>query len=95
MEKYGFTCEDKYLDNTIHSIDSFKTLYKLHNIDKSKYKMSENEKIISFLNNYFIFKKTKDVDTKLVYNYYFKTSEKMKTIKSSTAKFISREKIII
>ena len=68
MENYGFTCEDKYLDDSINSIDTFKKLY-----DRgSKFIMSENEKIISFLNNYFIFKKTKMVDTALVYNNLFK-----------------------
>ena len=64
MNKYGFTCIDSYETNIngkkykLNSIDSFEKIYNLNNIDKSDYKLSDSEKIISFLNNYFIFKRT-------------------------------------
>lgn len=100
MEDYGFTCEDKYKDGKMVSIDTFKKIYKMNDNEKN-YKMSKNEKIVSFLNNYFIFKKTNIKDPVLIYNHNLKhikrdnnEIEKMK-IKTSKAKFISREKIII
>ncbi|MBT6207084.1 MAG: hypothetical protein HOI53_03585, partial [Francisellaceae bacterium] len=63
MENYGFKLvtneEAKELDMP-SGMGNFKTLYKDH------YKLSLNEKKISFYNNFFIFKKINSVDAEKV-----------------------------
>ena len=68
MENYGFvleTVEHKKDDtsNIIRDlpIDSFESLYNNYTSANSKFSMSHEEKQISFLNNYFIFKKVRHV----------------------------------
>ena len=78
MEDYGFVplneMELKQM-KLKESIGSFQQLYtemisEIENKNKNNYgdsnKMSENEKLISFLNNYFIFKKVRSVDARKV-----------------------------
>jgi 3-dehydroquinate synthetase len=82
MENYGFsvlnTDECKEI-GIVESIGSFKQLYglmeneiKRNRNNKNKYgeasNMNSKEKQISFLNNYFIFKKIRNVDITSVYN---------------------------
>ena len=78
LELFGFiplTSSEIQEFNLNNSIGSFEDLYKIMNSDiKSKkldkndigeaYKMSREERDISFLNNYFIFKKVRNVDIK-------------------------------
>ena len=80
LSNYGFselTKEETESVNLPNSIGSFKELYNKMKQDHrggsindrsvgSAFKMSIQEKEISFLNNYFIFKKRTDVDTDLV-----------------------------
>ena len=62
-ESYGFTL----VQNTSSSIkNNFKDMYK--SLYKDLNYMSKEEKEISFLNNYFIFKKIQKVDTQMVFN---------------------------
>ena len=68
MENYGFvleTVEHKKDDtsNIIRDlpIDSFESLYNNYTSTNSNFSMSHEEKQISFLNNYFIFKKVRHV----------------------------------
>lgn len=61
MKLHGFTHEDKI--DKYNYINNFKYIYDLDNIDKTNYKLSKNEKKISFLNNYFIFRKTSNIIT--------------------------------
>ena len=56
--------------DVLEPIDSFETLY-----NKSKFKMSNEEEKISFLNNYFIFKKVRQVSTTYIYNEYTTNEE--------------------
>ena len=83
MEQYGFILDDTIIlkGNTIKPCDNFEVLYnmmmkeKYINSYKDAHKMIENEKFISFLNNYFIFRKINDVDTELLYKFYTKPNE--------------------
>ena len=82
MENYGFvllTKEECTEIGITNSVDSFQQLYRLmeHEVGrfpKKKYdygdsfKMTPKEKQISFYNNYFIYKKVRNVDTRAVYN---------------------------
>ena len=71
MKDYGFVLESEinYNNLLINSIDSFKNLHKnisnLSNSEKKNFKwinnLTKEEKEISFLNNYFIFKKVNDI----------------------------------
>jgi hypothetical protein len=82
MENYGFSLlnndECKEI-GIVESVGSFKQLYglmehqiKINKNNKNKYgeasNMNSKEKQISFLNNYFIFKKIRNVDIVSVYN---------------------------
>jgi hypothetical protein len=65
MSLYGFTSEfdiNDTRDNPINTINTFESLY------DDKNPLHDNEKKISFLNNYFIFKKTELVNSDDVYN---------------------------
>ena len=73
IENYGFVQLTRDECNTLgfpESIGSFKQLFVQMNQVKQDFggakNMSEQEKQLSFLNNYFIFKKVRDVDTKTV-----------------------------
>ena len=82
MENYGFAplsleeANEIGLPNSIGSFeDLFRTMdteFKMKRLQKKHIgdalSMSENEKEISFLNNYFVFKKVRNVNTKNVYN---------------------------
>lgn len=82
MEKYGFALLSLEEANEIglpKSIGSFQELYNTMNTELKEKRLSErrlgqapgmdeNEKDISFLNNYFVFKKIRDVNTKNVFN---------------------------
>jgi len=82
MENYGFsllTAEETNEIGLPNSMGSFEDLfinmteeYKSKRLEKKQIgdalSMSENEKEISFLNNYFVFKKIRNVNTKNVYN---------------------------
>lgn len=78
MEIYGFVLPDKEeLENIPSNIGSFKDLYnymendvelnklKKHNLGNTL-KMTTEEKKLSFLNKYFIFKKVRNVDPKMI-----------------------------
>jgi len=69
MGIYGFMPSSPVPD-VLEPIDSFETLY-----NKSKFKMSNEEEKISFLNNYFIFKKVRQVSTTYIYNEYTTNEE--------------------
>lgn len=78
MEQYGFVLEKshKFKGKNIDSMAGFEDMFKLFEKEKNKdlYKsaknISEEEKFVSFLNNYFIFRKQNDANAKLVYDYY-------------------------
>ena len=71
MGIYGFMPSSPVPD-ILEPIDSFETLYK-----KSKFKMSSQEEKISFLNNYFIFKKVRQVSSTYIYNQYTTNEEEI------------------
>ena len=68
MGAYGFVLSSPNKD--IVPLGSFEAEY-----EKSKFKMTEQEKMISFLNKYFIFKKVRNVNTSQVHNSYTKQEE--------------------
>ena len=78
MNQYGFTVVDDFNINGKHinGLDSFESLHNLMTQDKQEdylmnaTRMSKEEKDISFLNNYFIFKKNRKVDTEILYKHY-------------------------
>ncbi len=82
MKIYGFDMLTKEQSNELgfeKSIGPFKDLFNMMNDDienniikkndvGTAFKMTENEKSVSFLNNYFIFQKKRDVDAKNIFN---------------------------
>ena len=79
MEDYGFKMVDPmlYHSKKINPNGNFQELFDNMMSDESKLKqykqsknMSEEEKYISFMNNYFIFQKINNVNTELLYNHY-------------------------
>tara|TARA_B000000557_G_scaffold143283_1_gene116318 strand:- start:865 stop:2019 length:1155 start_codon:yes stop_codon:yes gene_type:complete len=91
IEKHGFNSaigsfQDLY-DKMEHELSIKKLWYK--NI-KNANKMSKNDKLISFLNNYFIFKKVRNVDCKKV---QININEKFSIVRN-IVKFKRRIKII-
>tara|TARA_Y100000389_G_scaffold46344_2_gene41284 strand:+ start:6668 stop:9994 length:3327 start_codon:yes stop_codon:yes gene_type:complete len=105
MENYGFTtlsdeeCKNMGIPS---SIGSFKELFKImkDNIGRKYLKpieigqatsMSLNEKKISFLNNYFIFKKISNVNTKSAFNIEIKKYEESLTKDDDTV-MVSKKK---
>ena len=79
MEDYGFQLSEpmNFGSKQLQPINNFESLYDIMMEDKMNHKqykqaskMSEEEKYISFLNNYFIFQKVNNVNTELLYNYY-------------------------
>lgn len=84
MKDYGFELSDPmlYKSKLINPIGNFEDLYENMMNDESKLKfykeaknMSDEEKYISFMNNYFIFQKVNDVNTELLYNHYIFNNE--------------------
>jgi len=93
LENYGFRkLNNKELEdlNFSSSVGSFSLLFeklnqdlKSHKIKKDNHvistlKMNENEKQISFLNNFFIYKKIRNVPTQSVFNSLVKNKKKSK-----------------
>uniref|UniRef100_A0A6C0ET86 mRNA cap 0 methyltransferase domain-containing protein n=1 Tax=viral metagenome TaxID=1070528 RepID=A0A6C0ET86_9ZZZZ len=73
LQQYGFELNTP---NEMEPIADFGHLYKKMMSIGAKYVMSEEESQISFLNNYFIFKKLRTVDTNAVHQFYTKEQEK-------------------
>jgi hypothetical protein len=104
MELYGFILEkNETLDNkNINTLGSFGELFEIFKHDKNKknyksaWKISNEEKYISFLNNYFIFRKKHDANAEMVYDYHI---NKMDTDDVKTDFNISRaqrtDKVIV
>ena len=77
MESYGFKVAQNPFTKSKNGIGGFEELFNLLLASKKQneeYKeiknMTEQEKTISFMNNYFIFMKTTEVDVESVYNMY-------------------------
>jgi len=68
LQQYGFDPESPV--ETIPARGEFSMLYKKMRATDQKITMTEEECQISFLNNYFIFKKTRNVDTGKVHEFY-------------------------
>ena len=84
MKDYGFELSDPmlYKSKMINPIGNFESLYDIMMGDTRNLKqykeaknMSDEEKHISFMNNYFIFQKVNDVNTELLYNHYVVNNE--------------------
>ena len=73
LQQYGFELKTP---NEMEPIADFGHLYKKMMATGAKFEMSEEESQISFLNNYFIFKKIRTVDTTAVHQFYTKEPEK-------------------
>lgn len=108
MENYGFTTLSREECNEIgipSSVGSFQQLYGLmeqeiqkNSKKKNEYghalKMSSKEKQISFYNNYFIYKKVRNIDINAVYNTMVGSSkfqEQMEKMDEETAQLASYE----
>jgi len=101
LKDYGFsplTPEELSVRGLTSSIGSFKELYHLmenKQLKKTKHsseygksdKMTDNEKTVSFLNNYFIFKKTQDVDTSEIMKMYVTSPDSDQTQKYKDIEF--------
>lgn len=66
MEDYGFKRDVEFhiQDRALNPIGNFKELYEINNSEsvvKKKDSLSKEEETISFLNNYFVFKKMRDI----------------------------------
>ena len=72
LERYGFRLSTQ---PDIAPLGDFGTLYKRMQKTDPKIKMTQEESQISFLNNYFIFKKYQNVDTDQVHQYYTQDKE--------------------
>jgi hypothetical protein len=75
LERYGFKL-DTESKLPIPPIGDFASLYKKMRVTDTRITMTEEESQISFLNNYFIFRKYQNVDTDKVHAFY--TQEKAK-----------------
>ena len=91
-ESYGFTLVQ---NNHLNIKNNFETMY--NSIYKDDDFMSKEEKEISFLNNYFIFKKIQKVDTQSVFNTNTTLlfSKKRNILNSSKPVIIPNSSIII
>jgi len=76
LERYGF----KLNSPEIPPLGDFSTLYKKMRKTDTKITMTEEESQISFLNNYFIFKKFQNVDTDQVHQFYTQELEEPKQV---------------
>lgn len=84
MKDYGFELVEPmlYKEKLINPIGNFEYLFDTMMSDTTKlyqYKeaknMKDEEKYISFMNNYFIFQKVNEVNTSLLYNYHVRNSK--------------------
>ena len=93
MERYGFTLNSPVAE--INPLGDFSTLYKKMQKDKTmkQITMTEEESQISFLNNYFIFKKLHNVDTAQVHQFY--TQDQTVNTKSIGVPIRLNKKIIL
>jgi len=108
MDNYGFaklTQEECKEIGLIDSVGSFKQLYNIMEQDIKKnpknkqlygkaFNMTPKEKEISFYNNYFIYKKVRNIDSRAMYNSMVSSSkvqDKMEMIESKHAQEIAEE----
>ena len=73
LERYGFKLSSPI--ESVKPLSDFSTLYKKMRATNTDITMTEEESQISFLNNYFIFKKIQNVDTQLVHQFYTQDKE--------------------
>jgi hypothetical protein len=73
LEQYGFRLSSPI--ESVKPLSDFSTLYKKMRATDQKITMTEEESQISFLNNYFIFKKIQNVDTERVHQFYTQDKE--------------------
>jgi SAM-dependent methyltransferase len=94
MERYGFTLDSPLKE--IGPVGDFSTLYKKMQKDKDakRITMTEEESQISFLNNYFIFRKMHNVDTAQIHRFYTQDEEDTKS-KSISVPVRLNKKIIL
>jgi hypothetical protein len=78
LERYGFKLNSP--DPALSPLGDFSTLYKKMRKTDSRITMTEEESQISFLNNYFIFKKFQNVDTDQVHQFYTQEVETSTTM---------------
>jgi hypothetical protein len=73
LEQYGFRLSSPI--ETVKPLGDFGSLYKKMRLTDTKITMTEEESQISFLNNYFIFRKFQNVDTEKVHQFYTQDKE--------------------
>ena len=73
LERYGFKLSSPI--ESVKPLSDFSTLYKKMRATNTDITMTEEESQISFLNNYFIFKKFQNVDTAQVHQFYTQAKE--------------------
>ena len=73
LERYGFKLSSPI--ESVKPLSDFSTLYKKMRATNTDITMTEEESQISFLNNYFIFKKFQNVDTEQVHQFYTQDKE--------------------
>lgn len=78
LERYGFKLNSP--DPSVSPLGDFSTLYKKMRKTDTRITMTEEESQISFLNNYFIFKKMQNVDTDQVHQFYTQAVETSATM---------------
>ena len=73
LERYGFRLSSPI--ESVKPLSDFSTLYKKMRVTDQRITMTEEESQISFLNNYFIFKKFQNVDSEQVHQFYTQDKE--------------------
>jgi SAM-dependent methyltransferase len=73
LEQYGFRLSSPI--ETVKPLGDFGSLYKKMRTTDSKITMTEEESQISFLNNYFIFRKFQNVDTEKIHQFHTQDKE--------------------
>ena len=91
LQQYGFRLDSPV--ETIPPIGEFNSLYKKMRAVDEKITMTDEECQISFLNNYFIFKKFQNVDTDKVHEFH--TREKVMSTDSISVPIRLNKKIIL
>ena len=76
LERYGFKLSSPI--ETVKPLGDFGSLYKKMRVTDGRITMTEEESQISFLNNYFIFKKFQNVDTDQVHQFYTQDKDEPK-----------------
>ena len=78
----------KNLGFSVYNIDKFKGINSFETLDEDN-KLSEEEKLISFKNNYFIFKKDHNVDISEIMKIIFtKKTNRPKAVKIKRLKLV-------